>query len=160
MLIAFATMTALLGLLLIQKYQTRRAPGGSGPYLRTRAALTVYVIAMWVMAAITFSLLALMAVVTGTGGFRVAGAFAVIVVLTVLAGMSIGGWLWMRASAEPDDTPADTTPDECWKWGEIDYNPNDPTVMVEKRLGIGYTFNFARWQSWLILGGFFVVTIG
>jgi uncharacterized membrane protein len=160
LLIAFATMIALLGLLLIQKYQTRRAPSGSGPYRRTRAALTVYVVVMWMMA-IIFSLMALMAVVTGAGGSRVAGAFAVIVVLTVLAGMSIGGWLWTRASAEPDDTPADTTPDECWKWwGQIYYNPNDPTIMVEKRIGIGYTFNFARWQGWLILGVFFAVTVG
>jgi uncharacterized membrane protein len=32
--------------------------------------------------------------------------------------------------------------------------------MVEKRFGMGYTPNFARWQSWLILGGILAVITG
>lgn len=41
--------------------------------------------------------------------------------------------------------------DEHWKMGIFYYNPDDPSLMVEKRFGIGYTFNFARVQAWVIL---------
>lgn len=46
----------------------------------------------------------------------------------------------------------DGTLDEHWKWGIFYYNPGDPALLVEKRLGFGYTFNFARGLAWVILG--------
>jgi uncharacterized membrane protein len=33
------------------------------------------------------------------------------------------------------------------------YNPSDPAVFVEKRVGIGYTVNFARPVSWVFILG-------
>lgn len=45
----------------------------------------------------------------------------------------------------------DGTLDEHWKMGLFYYNPEDPALLVEKRLGIGYTFNFARGPAWVIL---------
>lgn len=50
--------------------------------------------------------------------------------------------------------PAESTPDECWTLGSIYYNPRDPAVFVQKRIGFGYTFNFGHRLSWVILGGF------
>jgi uncharacterized membrane protein len=35
--------------------------------------------------------------------------------------------------------------------GAFYYNPNDPALMVEKRVGYGWTFNFAHKLSWIIL---------
>jgi len=46
----------------------------------------------------------------------------------------------------------DVTPDECWKLGQFYYNPQDPALLVERRVGLGYTFNFANRLSWLMLG--------
>jgi uncharacterized membrane protein len=43
-------------------------------------------------------------------------------------------------------------PESCWKAGMFYVNPDDPSIFVEKRFGIGYTLNFARPVSWLILG--------
>jgi uncharacterized membrane protein len=43
------------------------------------------------------------------------------------------------------------TPDRCWKWGLIYDNPDDPAVIVEKRFGIGYTVNFGRAWSWVLM---------
>jgi uncharacterized membrane protein len=43
-------------------------------------------------------------------------------------------------------------PESCWKAGMFYVNPDDPSIFVEKRFGIGYTFNFAHPVSWLILG--------
>ena len=38
-----------------------------------------------------------------------------------------------------------------WKWGMIYYNPYDPKVVVPKRFGLGWTFNFAHKFSWIFL---------
>ena len=49
--------------------------------------------------------------------------------------------------------------DIYWKLGIFYYNPNDPSVFIEKRFGIGTTFNYARWQTWGIMFGIIIVTI-
>lgn len=41
--------------------------------------------------------------------------------------------------------------DQYWKGGLIYYNPNDPSIFVEKRFGIGYTINLANPIGYLIL---------
>lgn len=52
--------------------------------------------------------------------------------------------------------PYGDTADAGWRAGGIVYyNPADPALWVEKRFGIGMTLNFARLQSWLILGAIF-----
>lgn len=53
-------------------------------------------------------------------------------------------------SANPANAGRDA--DSCWKAGLFYVNPDDPALFVEKRIGIGYTLNFARPMSWLILG--------
>jgi uncharacterized membrane protein len=45
----------------------------------------------------------------------------------------------------------DHTPDDAWKWGLIYYNPDDSALIVEKRFGLGYTFNFANRWAWVLL---------
>lgn len=41
--------------------------------------------------------------------------------------------------------------DKYWKLGSFYYNKEDPAVFVEKRFGVGWTNNWAKWQSWLII---------
>ncbi|MGC2656688.1 MAG: DUF5808 domain-containing protein [Bryobacteraceae bacterium] len=62
----------------------------------------------------------------------------------------------MRAIAQSGQT-AEPTPNECWKGGIIYYNPNDPALLVEKRTGPGYTFNFGNRWSWLLASGVVVI---
>lgn len=38
-----------------------------------------------------------------------------------------------------------------WKHGWLYFNSEDASIIVEKRKGIGYTLNFARYQSWVII---------
>ena len=59
---------------------------------------------------------------------------------------------------EPGDS-LEPTPNECWKSGVIYYNPNDAALFVEKRDGIGYTFNFANRWSWALLGSLLVISV-
>jgi uncharacterized membrane protein len=47
--------------------------------------------------------------------------------------------------------PGDGTPDSCWKLGLFYYNPDDAALFFEKRIGFGYTVNFARPAAWIIL---------
>lgn len=57
--------------------------------------------------------------------------------------------------ADEDETEAfytDAEEDTNWKLGMFYYNKEDPAVFVERRFGIGSTFNMARWQSWLAFG--------
>lgn len=53
-------------------------------------------------------------------------------------------------------TPSNSQPindDAHWKLGSIYYNPQDPSLWIEKRTGIGWTVNFARPMSWVFLIG-------
>ena len=58
--------------------------------------------------------------------------------------------------SEPGEGP-DPTPLACWKGGVIYYNPNDAALFVERREGLGYTFNFANRWSWVLLAGLVLV---
>ncbi|WP_442602984.1 DUF1648 domain-containing protein [Paenibacillus sp. KN14-4R] len=50
--------------------------------------------------------------------------------------------------------------DAFWKLGAIYFNPNDPSIFVEKRMGVGWTLNFARPVSWISLLVLIVVIVG
>ena len=41
--------------------------------------------------------------------------------------------------------------DQYWKGGLFYMNKNDPSIMVEKRFGVGWTLNFAHPISWIVL---------
>lgn len=45
--------------------------------------------------------------------------------------------------------------DEKWILGMFYFNKNDPAFMIEKRVGVGYTLNFANWKSII----FIIITI-
>jgi uncharacterized membrane protein len=76
------------------------------------------------------------------------------VVVVIRSGQ--GGWRLRgpsSASTPGHQAPAgDRTPDECWKGGLFYYNPADPAVFVEKRFGVGWTFNLGNPRAWLGLG--------
>ena len=59
----------------------------------------------------------------------------------------------IQTAAKPG-TASPPTPGHAWKPGGVYYNPGDPKLLVPKRFGIGYTFNFAHKASWLIVAGF------
>ncbi|MGF2144775.1 DUF1648 domain-containing protein [Vagococcus fluvialis] len=49
--------------------------------------------------------------------------------------------------------------DENWKLGMFYFNKQDPSFWVEKRMGVGMTFNLAKWQSWAFLIGVIVLPL-
>ena len=61
----------------------------------------------------------------------------------------------VRRLAVTDGAPVgDTTPDSCWIFGRLYLNRADPTLFVEKRMGLGYTLNLGNPWSWLVMASF------
>jgi uncharacterized membrane protein len=79
-----------------------------------------------------------------------AGLAATIVLVVLLFRLGQGG-----SGGQADSVPAspvgDRTPDSAWKWGLLYVNAQDPAFLVEKRFGVGYTFNFGHPIAWLLL---------
>lgn len=50
--------------------------------------------------------------------------------------------------------------DSHWKLGVFYYNPQDPSLFLLERFGVGWTVNFARPAVWVIMIAFVVVTVG
>lgn len=48
--------------------------------------------------------------------------------------------------------------DSYWKCGVLYFNPNDASLFLPKRFGVGWTVNWARPAAWIIVVGFFVLT--
>jgi uncharacterized membrane protein len=58
------------------------------------------------------------------------------------------------APAARQEVHGDATPDHAWKVGGLFYfNPRDPAMWVENRVGIGYTLNVGNWLAWLLMAG-------
>jgi uncharacterized membrane protein len=83
------------------------------------------------------------------------GLIFALVVVVVLARLGQGGSRLARAkgSSTSSGVPiGDRTLDRYWKLGIFYFNPDDSAIFVEKRFGLGYSLNFARPTTWLIMG--------
>ena len=120
------------------------------------------------LGAVLYLTAAIMILVTAGMVVPPAAAQPVIVaalVVSLLAGGGLPVWFLFRhgsaftashrsaESGADDATIGDRTADRHWKLGLIYFNPDDPAVWVEKRIGIGYTTNMARSEPWFMLGG-------
>jgi uncharacterized membrane protein len=75
---------------------------------------------------------------------------------TVLVAFTVnlmrGGQGGSRATVTAGGAPVgDRTPDACWKWGLCYVNAADPSILIEKRFGVGYTLNFGNRWTWVVL---------
>jgi uncharacterized membrane protein len=98
---------------------------------------------------------------TGTPG-RMGALFplifvSVLVIVVALARFGQGG---TRAAARNEGTSSvpvgDRTTDSHWKLGVFYFNRDDPSTLIEKRFGLGYTFNFANPTTWVIVSFLFM----
>ena len=137
-------LTEAIGVAIVKGSRSPQTPGGWGAtHRRMNIALLLgiaYIIAL---------MLANIAVapVYGRGGdLPVSGWVAPV---ALLAAIGVAVWRMIANRGQASDEP-DPTPEECWSWGEIYYNPNDPVVVVPKRSGFGYTLNFANPITWAL----------
>jgi uncharacterized membrane protein len=94
------------------------------------------------------------------------------VLLGLIIVSAAGVMLWMirmgqgghrlAAASSPratDGPHGDATPDSAWKAGLLYYNPADPAVFVEQRVGLGWTLNFGNVWTWVFLALAFAVPV-
>ncbi|RIW28702.1 DUF1648 domain-containing protein [Bacillus salacetis] len=82
------------------------------------------------------------------------GVVAGSIILSITTGQ--GGSRVQTATTGENGTVIDRDDDRYWKLGVIYFNPNDPSLFLEKRFGVGWTVNLARPLAWV----FFLVIIG
>ena len=111
-----------------------------------RATLMVLVAGVWSVSAMV-SLFALMPLFSDAGR---PPAFAWMIPLVLVLSILPFTWQLIRV-VRARDSGSDGTPDACWKFGLLYYNPDDSALLVEKRFGVGYTFNFGNRALWWIV---------
>jgi uncharacterized membrane protein len=77
----------------------------------------------------------------------------------VVAGVLYWSYRKVSASAAGEDEVPEPQSDSYWKAGMFYYNPHDPAIFVSKRVGIGYTMNFANKISWVVLVGILLIAL-
>ncbi len=77
-------------------------------------------------------------------GFILIGTF----VLSVITGQ---GGSRIKVQKNMNNNVIDRDEDEYWKLGQFYFNKNDPAIFIEKRFGVGWTNNWARPLSWILL---------
>jgi uncharacterized membrane protein len=100
-------------------------------------------------------------VATAIPRFRPYGQLAAIAATVAAVSLVVALVYWIvklvglkrKIAALPAPASAAADRDESnWRGGGLFYyNPNDPALFVEKRIGVGYTFNFANRRAWLYL---------
>lgn len=94
--------------------------------------------------------------------FVTLGLTLAMVISTLGIGLYTGnGGSKLKVGEEDQDNSMEeeSDDDQYWKWGLFYYNPNDPSVFVEKRVGIGWTVNIGTIQGKLYIIGTLVFTI-
>ncbi len=132
-------------------------------YGRFARAQSVFLVAMGVVLnisiiAMQLSMVGVMSLAAAGGAVSVAAVIAVIgvVVLSVRYGQS-----GARAMGAPSEGAAMLYDDDrYWKLGVFYVNPGDPSLFVPKRFGVGWTANFGRPASWLLLAGLVALVAG
>lgn len=124
---------------------------------RRTASTVLLVMEYWI--AVEFSWLALRPLLPASLQ-RPPAVVAMVPGLIAVAATAVLMWLGQGGSRIPSpQQPAsdqaapvgDRTEDRFWKLGVFYFNRSDPSVMVERRFGFGYTVNFAHPVAWVII---------
>jgi uncharacterized membrane protein len=131
---------------------------------RYKRGTATYSVASAYVAAVLFSYFALRPLAaTNSLGLEVWLILGVVVLMSIgmttwLIRMGAGGQRSVEAGSSPP--VGDATPDRAWKGGIVYFNPSDPALFVEKRMGLGWTLNFGNLWSWVLLGAALLPALG
>jgi len=101
-----------------------------------------------------FTLFALIPFRNPTAEWEILGGSTVVIVLALVFGI-VSIWAGPKTVREPYDG----TLDVCWYGSMFYYNREDPALMVPKRMGVGYTLNFARPTAWWMMAAVILLPI-
>ncbi|MGL4106465.1 DUF1648 domain-containing protein [Clostridium sp. LP20] len=98
---------------------------------------------------------------------RYAGALAIVSTIIILA-TCIGGIIPIyrigqggrNIKVEDDGEMIYRDDDDLYKLGSFYYNKEDPAIMVQKRIGIGMDFNYAKPIAWVFVAITIIIVLG
>lgn len=114
----------------------------------------------WYLVAINFSMTILLVVLHYTTVIlknqTAPYFFPLFIVFNVvtLGGLLVLIWKLSKSNERFDDLHTNetaATDDRFWRWGIFYYNKNDPSIVVQKKFGIGWTVNFANKWCYIII---------
>jgi len=115
----------------------------------------------WYLAAINFSMTILFVVLHYTTVIlhdqTVPYFFPLFLIFNVvtLGGLLVFIWKLSKSNEHFDEVHTNetaATDDQYWKWGVFYCNKNDPSLLVPKKFGIGWTVNFANKWCYILIG--------
>jgi uncharacterized membrane protein len=104
------------------------------------------------------SLIPLLGIASFTGAIGLAVFLGCLVATVLLPGITLIRGLH-RIRAEMPAGRGDRTADAAWKLGQLYFNREDPSLFVEKRVGIGYTMNFAHPAAYVLVVGIVLLVV-
>lgn len=83
-----------------------------------------------------------------------------ILVGTVVLSIKTGqGGSRIKIKEEENDQFIERDNDKHWKLGQFYFNKNDPAIFIEKRFGIGWSANFARPMTWILIISIIILSL-
>ena len=77
----------------------------------------------------------------------------IIITTTLILALTTGqGGSRVKVGERSNENAIDRDDDRYWKLGQFYFNKNDPAIFIEKRLGVGWTNNWAHPASWTVIG--------
>lgn len=131
----------------------RGNPDAAPDYDRFRKIMGILMIALGLIAEVIFLVLEISFIHPVSPAWFFAGTIAVFAVVLAMI------LLFMRLARAKHAAGPILDDDGRWIWGMFYFNPSDPSIFVEKRVGIGYTINMARPIAWIVLIGIIAITI-
>jgi uncharacterized membrane protein len=132
---------------------------------RFKRGNAVYLVLSAYFMAILFSLMGVLAVLGQTT--RLPTGIWIILALVIVVSFGLVAWMYWLGQGGRRQVPVgevvppgDGSPDDGWKAGIIYFNPSDPALLVERRMGWGWTLNFGHRTSWLIVVVLLAALIG
>ncbi|WP_411678931.1 DUF1648 domain-containing protein [Clostridium thailandense] len=129
---------------------------------------SVYLIAMAVMINLFFTFINLITLQVIKSNYKIMSMFSISFAIIACIGsliMSIktgqgGSRIKIQSKEGKLNSLLDRDDDRYWKFGNSIYvNKDDPSLFVEKRFGIGWTMNFGRIESIIILVIFLIIIL-
>ena len=132
------------GLLLVLASGIRTRARHPSPAGRRSTLLTLLAV-QYLIAAMTAAIFVPVSIARGEQDLRPMPFVLLGLVLAFLAVV-----VRLTAAAAVDAARADPGGEERWKWGLFYRNADDEALFVPKRVGVGYTLNFARPGAWIL----------
>lgn len=153
-------MYVFFTILMLFIVRAKTLPGAADQ--RFRRAWLRFMFLMKVILILIFATTAVMTVTLATApqpvstGIVALTAVIVIVALVLSVRLGQGG----ARLAGDTGTASDRLDDRYWKLGVIYVNPDDPSLLVERRFGVGWTFNLGNPRGFLLLLAILAIPIG